>query len=362
MAGVDNALLLDLLATTLKDLPKQQFEVAWDLQVHEFCRIYSQDRVLVDGGTSIQRNIQLDESGNAHYRKLFDTDSPGVTNVQHQIDIPWCQVGTNYSWEALEVIRQRNSVKGYINLLRGRRIDGMWSLANILERRGWLTPTTATDNLYPMGVPYYINMLNAGITAPGFSGMTIRFQGGTTGTVCAGIDAATETKWRNYAAVYVNLDNEWVRVMRRAFLATRFRPPVLIKDAPGQDDPGKQVRLYCGLDELVEIQDLADKRDDSMSPKDIAGKNLVDVDGAVYFNRRPFIYIPQLDSDDYDPIYCVDFGKFQPIVQDGYWLEESKPFNDRVQHTTFTVYLDGSHNNLCINRRTVGFVVHKVTA
>jgi hypothetical protein len=32
---------------------------------------------------------------------------------------------------------------------------------------------------------------------------------------------------------------------------------------------------------------------------------------------------------------------------------------DRGQHTTFTVFLDGSHNNLCINRRTVGFVIHK---
>jgi hypothetical protein len=27
----------------------------------------------------------------------------------------------------------------------------------------------------------------------------------------------------------------------------------------------------------------------------------------------------------------------------------------------FTVYLDGAHNNLCINRRTAGFVLHKST-
>jgi hypothetical protein len=32
---------------------------------------------------------------------------------------------------------------------------------------------------------------------------------------------------------------------------------------------------------------------------------------------------------------------------------------DRGQHTTFSVFLDGSHNNLCINRRTAGFVLHK---
>jgi hypothetical protein len=43
-------------------------------------------------------------------------------------------------------------------------------------------------------------------------------------------------------------------------------------------------------------------------------------------------------------------------------MEESKPMTDRLQHTTVTVYLDGSHNNLCLNRRTAGFVVHTVTA
>jgi len=28
----------------------------------------------------------------------------------------------------------------------------------------------------------------------------------------------------------------------------------------------------------------------------------------------------------------------------------------------FTVFLDGSHNNLCVNRRTCGFVIHKAIA
>ena len=92
-------------------------------------------------------------------------------------------------------------------------------------------------------------------------------------------------------------------------------------------------------------------------------------DGTVYFNRMPLVYIPQLDgltvtdgndaSFSPDPIYCVDWSKLQPVVQDGYWMEESEPMVDRGQHTTFTVYLDGSHNNLCTNRQTAGFVMHK---
>src|ERR1035437_10170654 len=185
--GIDNDKLLDLIATTLKDLPKQTFEVAWTNQDYEFCRIYQEDHQQVDGGTSIQRNVMLDQSGNASYRKLFD------------VDVPWTQIGTNYSWDIVEILRNKNSAKGYINLMESRRTDGLWSLADLIEDRSWKTPTNATDKLFPYGVPYYLNMLDSGVTAAGFSGQTVRYQDATTGHVIAGIDASVEPKWRNYA-------------------------------------------------------------------------------------------------------------------------------------------------------------------
>jgi hypothetical protein len=59
------------------------------------------------------------------------------------------------------------------------------------------------------------------------------------------------------------------------------------------------------------------------------------------------------------PIYCVDFRKFKPFVHEGYWMVETEPMTDRGQHTTFSVFLDGAHNNLLLNRREAGFVLHK---
>lgn len=355
--AVDNDALLDLVATTLKDLPKGQFEVMWDSQAFEFCQIYSSQRRKVDGGTSIQRNVVLDETGNARYRKLFDTDQPTVENIQKQIDVPWVQVGTDYSWDVLEIMRNKNSAKGYIDLMESRRTERLWGLAELIEDRGWKTPTSSTDKLYPYGIPYYLNMLDNAATTAGFNAKTIRYQDGTTGTVCAGLDASTEAKWRNYAGIYTKVDNALLRSMRKAFLLTRFKPPAMVK-SPGNDSPGTSVKLYCDGDRAVEFMDLSDKRDDATAPKELAGKTLVDVEGATYFNRRPIVYIPQLDGVDYQPIYCVDWSKIQPIVQDGYWMVESKPMMDRLQHTTVTVYVDASHNNLCVNRRTAGFVFH----
>ena len=352
----------DLLATTLRDLPQDEFEVMWDSQHFEFSRIYSQQSRRIDGGTSIKRNVILDETGTAEYRRLYDVDQPSVDQVHNEIDVPWTQIGTNYSWDIFELMLQRNSAKGYIDLLRSRRVERLWGFAEKLEERGWLTPTNATDRLFPFGVPFYINKADIGVTSNGdFIGQTVRFQDGSTSTIVAGIDGALEAKWRNFAATYTKIDNQFLRRLRRLFMLTKFTPPVFINNPPGNDARGPNVRIYAAQDEVIELQDLGDKRDDNSTPQDLAGKMLVNVEGTTWFNRAPIVYIPQLDTDADNPVYVVDWSKLQPIVHDGYWMVESKPMTDRGQHTTVTIFVDGAHQNLCINRRSVGGVLHNVT-
>jgi len=361
MAGVKNADLADLLATTLEDLPKQEFEVEWDSQDYEFCRIYNKDSLRVDGGTSIVRNVMLDHTGNARYRRLYDTDTPAVGDTQVQITVPWTQLSTDYSWDKLEIKRNANSSKGFVNLLKSRRIDGLWSLAELIEDRGWKTPQNASDDLYPYGVPYYLNQLTAAQiaagTTSGFAGQTIVYQDASTGTTCAGIDASTQAKWNNYAAQYTTVANDFLAKARRAFIETNFQAPYFITD-PAKLRAAKK-GCYCNFDTLVALQELLDDRDDNTAPKDMMGGVLARIGMTVMINSLPVLGIPQLNSDTSDPFYCIDFKRFIPVVQDGYWMEESEPMYDKSQHTVFTVFLDGSHNNLCTSRRKVGFVLHK---
>ena len=103
--AIKNSQLADLIAITLDDLPDQEFEVAWDNQDYEFCRIYQNERMEIDGGPSIVRKVMLDPTGNARYRRLFDTDQPAVGDVMSTITVPWTQIGTNYSWDKLEILR-----------------------------------------------------------------------------------------------------------------------------------------------------------------------------------------------------------------------------------------------------------------
>jgi len=360
--AVKNSQLADLIATTLNDLPRQEFEVMWDNQDYEFCRIYQNERMQIDGGDQIERKVMLDHTGNARYRYLYDTDQPAVGEVVHTIKVPWTQIGTHYSWDKFEILRNRNRAKGFIDLMKTRRIDGLWSLAELIEERAWKTPVSATDELYPNGVPYYLNIKDKDgnvNTGAGFVGATIDYQNGTTGTVCSGIDAAAESKWRNYAAVYSQIDNAFLKAFRLAFMKTRFKAPLFITDPADKRTAAK--RIYADFDTVAELQMLADARDDKVTGKEVLGNIRVDEGGLVYINRLPVVPIPQLEGAANTPIYTVDFSKFIPVVHDGYWMEEGEPMTDRGQHTTFTVFLDGAHNNLCLNRRKAGFVMHKAS-
>jgi len=209
-------------------------------------------------------------------------------------------------------------------------------------------------------------MLDADSTTAGFLGRRVVFQDGTTNVTCAGISADTETRWKNYAATYTSVNNALLEAFRTAFVKTKFKAPLIINDPAQKRNAAK--RVYCDADTLVKLQTLADARDDFHRGKDVLGNIRIDDGATVYLNRLPVIYISQLDdltnpqtsyATATAPIYCVDFEKFIPYVQDGYWMEESEPMTDRTQHTTFTVFLDGSHNNLCTNRRQAGFVIHK---
>ncbi len=358
--SVDLADLADLIATTINDLPSQEFEVAWDNQDYEFCRIYQNERMVIDGGTQIERKVMLDNTGNARYRRAYDTDTPTVGDVIHTIKVPWTLIGTNYSWDEFEILQQKNSAKGFIRLMTVKRVDGLWAFANLVEDRAWKTPTSASDTLFPYGVPYYLKFTNAAgsvNTSSGFVGATITYQDNSTGTNCAGIDSAVETKWRNYAALYTAVDNAMLRAFRLAFMYTRFKAPLFVKDP--QDKRVAAKRTYTDFDTVTRLMDFADQKDDFHRGKDIMSNLKMDETGLVYINRLPVVPIPQLNGASNTPLYTVDFAKFIPYVHDGYWMEEKKPMTDRGQHTSYTVFLDGAHNNLCLNLRTAGFVMHK---
>ena len=208
-------------------------------------------------------------------------------------------------------------------------------------------------------------MLNADTTGGDFLGQTIRFQDGSTSTTCAGLDASSNARWRNYAATYTAINAAFIDTFRIAFLRTRFKAPINVPDPSSESANSK--RIYAGFQAVSEIMRLADSKDDNHTGKDIMSNVRMDPSGYAMINRLPVVY-PGVELDGVtdpvtstatDPVYCIDFSFFKPVTMADDWMHEEEPMTDRRQHTAYTIFLDGSHNNLCTNRRRAGFVIHK---
>ena len=363
--GIANSDLLDLIATTLPNLPSLDFEVALEYQDYPVCNQWFQnEKVQVESGTSIERNIILDTSGNARHVRLYQKTPINVADVHHKITAPWCQVQTYWSIERREMLRNRGKAR-FIDLLKSRRLGGLPDLPAPLESRAGGTPSVATDDLNPRGVPYWLSMREDGSSGQGFDAYRVRYSasGASSSTTKANIDgsAAANAKWRNYAATYTAINADFVKRMRRAFHATKFTSPVLAKDL--RTGPASKFRIYMPLDELVEYEDLTTNANDNI------GRDLDPFHGMTTFRRVPIIYTPQLDgvatlggsetSNTTDPIYAINHAMFYPIVQSGDWMREEGPLSDVEQHNVFTTFIDGSYQFFCKNVRQSGFVMHK---
>jgi hypothetical protein len=245
--GVDNDALADLLATTLKDLPKGQFEVMWDSPAV---------RVLPDlsGEQAADRRRHVDPAErdprperacpvspavrhrSAGRRSEHAHDRRAVGSDRHRLLVGR---GRNPpAEELLEGVHQPAGVPPHRADVGLRRTDRGARL---------VTPTSATDKLYPYGIPYYINFLDDGATTGGFNGKTIRYQGGTTGTICAGIDAATESE---VAELRRRVHEGGQQPAPQAPLGRSPHPlpPAPIVNKPGQDKVGSPIKLYANDD------------------------------------------------------------------------------------------------------------------
>jgi hypothetical protein len=363
-AGISNTDLVDLQKTTLENLPNLDFEVALNYQQYNVVNEwFKTDKVQVESGTSIVRNIILDTSGNARHVRLFQKTGLNIADVQTRITAPWVQVQSSYSIERREALRNRKPAR-YIELLKSRRIDGMVSLADLLEQRAWVAPESATDDLNPRGLPYWLSKVvpanGTGYVAAtdaigSFSGRRVRYNGGTDVlTDKGGIDPTAQAKWRNWADTYTGIDADFVKRMRKAFHATHFKSPMLASDL--KDGPSSKYRIYMGLSNLTEFEDLTTKANENL------GADLDKFHGITTFRRVPVMYTPQLDTDADGVVYGVNHAKFYPITLDGDWMRESDPMSDVEQHNVITTFIDGSYQFFCTNIREAGFVLSTTPA
>lgn len=374
MSGIPNASLLDLIQTTQKNLPDGEFETALQYRNHEVCnRWFTKDKRQEDSGESISRRIQLSTNGTAKHVRLYAKTAINQTDTVSTITAPWVQAQSYYTMERREVLRNRAPAK-IIDLVKSRRIAGKLDMAELFEESAWSVPTSSTDDLNPRGLFYWLNFADDGATASSiasnrFAGQTARWRGsgtdlgasGSGTTTVGGIDASTEDKWKTYVDIYASFNDALIKKMRRTFRAIRFHSPIMVDDL--KKPAFNNLRIYMGLDQCNDYEDLATKANDNYGP------DLAPFHGMTTFKRVPIVDIPQLDSFTVtdgggnsaspEPIVFVNHTHFFPIVLTGDWMRESEPLTDAEQHNVFTTFYDCSYQYFCNNRRQAGAVLHK---
>ncbi len=354
----------DLLATTLADLPKQELQYVLDHDEYFWSSLFDQDSVVIDGGTSIQRKVVFDTAGTAKYSGVYDTDEYKTKDVIQTIDVHWAKLTANASWDEWEIVNQQNSTKGYIDLVQTRKDQMYIDLADLMEETMIVAPASITDKTTPFTLPYYLRVLDSTgtlNTGSDFNGSTVTFTGGGTSTVCAGIDSAVEAKWRNWCGVYTGVNNALLKIMRKALIKTNMKYPILLK-SPLIKERALKYRAVAGTDTVLDLMELVDNKDDNhvSTSKEVMGGMLVNEGNLVRVNKIPVIPLDTLDSATYSPIYFMDMAWFKPIVHDGYWMKTTPPQNHKpLQHTVYSINVDGAHQVLVENMKRCGFVLHK---
>jgi hypothetical protein len=357
--------LSGLVATVHTKYPKQELTVTWDDSRYEAARILNKDSIKKQGGTTITGKAMLDQQGNARWiAGYYEKDELAQGETIHEFTMPWKRFTTNWSWDEFEILQNKSDPEGFIDLAKAKEMQAMWNLAVLFENAFWQGSTSATSHEM-RGLPYFIRMMDKDTTTAGFVGKTIRFRNGTTSTDCAGIDAATYEQWRNWADLYTAVNDDLIKKVRKAFLKAKFRAPL----GATQFEVRKAAkrRIYTGAGVKLDLYSYLDAKDDVHQSKEALGRMIVSDGTDMLLNGHDVIDIDALEGyadpetgDTADPIYCVDFAHFMPVVYSGYWMKRRGPVHGgTLQHTTLTTFLDGAVNVWCDSPRQAGFVIHK---
>jgi hypothetical protein len=342
MANIQAEQLVDLTTATLRDLGRLRMtQIATPLQGYEvMSRILRKDKLQVDSGFEIQRNLMVGTSDMARMVGLFQVDQYNYTDVIKQIRIPWRNVTVSYMYEIREMAMQRGANK-IVDLIKTRRADAMLSLAFLLEDQFWSAPADSNDLLHLFGVPYWV-IKNA----------TAGFNGGDPSGFAAGaggLTVAEAPRWQNYTDAYTSMSKgDLVMKMRRAIRRMRFVSPVSIDDY--RRGSGQRYRIYTTESVVEALENLAEQQNDRL------GYDIARTDGQTVFKGMQLKHVWKLDEDTQNPIYFLDFNTFYPVFLRGFMMNESGPAKVPGQHTTIGVDIDSTLNILCTDRRSNGVI------
>lgn len=362
MDGITITQAIDLGKATLEAFETDGLAMALKHQCYEVVNTwFGGDKVQTDGGDRVERHISLRDTGNAQHVRMYETDTPNVSNVDETIKVEWAHAQSSFSYSTKELAMNKGNSRRVYSLLKQRRDNCYREFADMLEEAAWAVPTGSSDDRTPFGIPGWITQATTDPSgaAGDFTAYTAAYQGVATTFSVGGIaaSATANPRWANYQEDHNAVINDTLlKRLARSFRKTKFQSPMFASQSIDPKSSFSNFRMYTNSAVLDAIEELARKSDDRL------GADLGKYAGATIFKGIPFRYVDILDTAQTytygkDPIFGINHSHFYPVVLDGEVFKVNDPMSKVGQHNVLTVYIDLTYAYICDNRRTGGFLI-----
>lgn len=331
--------ILDAVQGVQRDLGELKFEdLAHDLQ--EFIalpRIMRKQNVHFTVGLSIQRNVMYRHGGNAQLTSLHAVDDTHRRDVLAAVNVPWRHAKTHYTISRQEIHMNANPRK-IVDLVKLGRTDAMSSAAELEEEQFWGKPTSSSDDLSAWGLSYWC-VKN---TSTGFYGTN---PAGFSDVGGLDTSATAYSRYRNWTAQYTQVTKaDLIEKMRQAYRDIQFKAPVNVPQYGGRTN----YEIFTNRDVILGFDALVEGQNENMG-NDLGGKKAI-------FWGNPITLAPYLNADSSDPVYFIDWGKFEIYFLRGEFMVENKPKESPRSHTVIETWIDWSRNYVQPNRRSLAVI------
>lgn len=367
MAGISIEQAIDLGQATIEAFEQDSLAMALKHQNYDVLnQWFKTDKMKLQGGDRVTAYVSLRDTGNAQHVRMYDTDTPNVANVDEVVKVEWTHAQVSYSYSKKEIAMNKGNKQRIYSLLKQRHDNAYREFADLLQEAAWRTPTSASDDLNPFGIPAWLTQADSAGQDGDFLGYQANYWAGSDSNFYPGGITCSSTQNPRWASYYddhlANVDDTLLTRLFRAFTKTKFQAPMYANQTIDPNSDFSNFRLYTNLSVLEELEKITRKSDDRL------GQDLGKYAGRIVYKGIPFIYVDLLDDDSSystqqgyvyggDPIFGINHKHFYPVCLDGEYFRVNKPMTKVGQHNVLTVYIDLSYQYICDNRRTAGFLI-----
>lgn len=320
--------------------------------------MFGKDKATLDGGDRIEGFITLADTGNAKHVSLWEEDSDNVVNTDDKWSVNWTHASTNMSYNRIELAMHMGDDLKVYNYLNGKRKNMFREFGELLQDAIFQTPTSASDEKNPHGLPSWLSFGTDGSTG-GFNAYVGHYNDGSATEYNIGGIASTASSKARWASYWMDHDGQLgdnlVVLLDRATRQTNFVPPVIVEEAGPKHSFGNY--RYFSNDKIIgNLNHLLLQSDDKVGP------DLGKYHGLTVYKGVPFIYVQKLDTANTstymtDPIIAANLDYIKVFVLRENNFVVSKPTERDQMHNVLKVHVDLSYAICSTSRQRHGFLI-----